>query len=251
MDTLAAYHQLQAQAIFSRADVEPFVKARRTAYALIEKLIEEGLAVKIRKNLYTAVDSKTGQLMANPYQIACSVTDSAYLCRSSALKYHGLVEGSDNQIMIASETRFHNFEFNNIQYNYIISLISEGVISSGRHLGVRVTDRERTIVDYIKDFDKISSLFDLLECLETMEYLDEAKLWTYLSAYDVQFLYQKVGFLASTRQTGLNLSGDFIDSCRGKVRNSIRYLTEKAKKSASHNVEWGLMVPRYLLDHSR
>ncbi len=57
--------------------------------------------------------------------------------------------------------------------------------------GVRITDLERTVIDSIRDFNKIGGFEELLNCLESVHYLDETKLKRYLDIYNTQGLYQK------------------------------------------------------------
>ena len=58
-----------------------------------------------------------------------------------------------------------------------------------------MTDLERTVIDSIKDFEKIGGFEELMNCLSLAHYLDEAKFRAYLDAYRVQVLYQREVYL--------------------------------------------------------
>jgi predicted transcriptional regulator of viral defense system len=73
--------------------------------------------------------------------------------------------------------------------------MKEGVVEAKNTTGVRITDLERTVVDSIRDFNKIGGLEELLHCLEDIHYLDEKKLKRYLDIYNTKGLYQRVGYL--------------------------------------------------------
>ncbi|MHB8172503.1 MAG: hypothetical protein ACYDG6_13325 [Thermincolia bacterium] len=62
-------------------------------------------------------------------------------------------------------------------------------------MGIRITDIERTMVDSIKNFDKIGGLEELLSCKEMLAFLDNQKLLLYLSLYDLRVLYQRCGYI--------------------------------------------------------
>jgi hypothetical protein len=61
--------------------------------------------------------------------------------------------------------------------------MQEGIIEAKNTTGVRVTDIERTVIESIRDYNKIGGFEELLNCLEGIHYLDEAKLLRYLDIY--------------------------------------------------------------------
>ena len=61
--------------------------------------------------------------------------------------------------------------------------------------GVRVTDKERTIADSIKDLNLIAGLEEVISCVVPVNSIDETKMLTYLAGYDSAFLYQKTGLI--------------------------------------------------------
>ena len=48
-----------------------------------------------------------------------------------------------------------------------------GVVEARNITGVRITDLERTVIDSIRDFEKIGGFEEFLNCLEGVHYLDE------------------------------------------------------------------------------
>ena len=61
--------------------------------------------------------------------------------------------------------RFHDFEFDGYTYHYVKEQMKEGIVSPEFSGGVRVTDKERTIVDSIKDINLIAGLEEVLSCV--------------------------------------------------------------------------------------
>jgi len=218
-------------------------RKQKTASSLVFRLLKKGLVKKIRNNLYTCINVADGQPVATKYHVACAINDSAYLSHHSAFEYMGISNQVYYEIYVSSLKRFNNFEFNGITYKYISSKISTGVIQPKNTQGIRVTTLERTVVDSIKDFEKIGGLEELLNCIESIPYLDENELIKYLDAYNLQFLYQKTGFLLEHYKNQFHLSDDFISYCKNKIGKSTRYLT---KNSTKYLNEWKLVVPEYL-----
>nr|WP_245250869.1 type IV toxin-antitoxin system AbiEi family antitoxin [Youngiibacter multivorans] len=210
--------------------------------------MKKDLVRKIRKNIYSAVNLATGQLVATRFQIACAITDTAYISHHSAFEYYGLANQVFYEVYVSSKTKFNHFEYAHVTYRYVASRMSEGVIEAKNTTGVRITDLERTVVDSIRDFNKIGGFEELLNYLEGVHYLDEKKLIGYLDIYDTQGLYQRVGYLLDNYRKEMQLSSEFIEYCKSKIGKSRRYLVNELKDNSSYNNEWELMVPEGLFE---
>lgn len=240
---MVGYAELAKLNTFTMDDVFKLVGNKKTASSLVLRLSKKGLVKKIRNNLYTCINIADGQPVASKYQIACAVNNSAYLSHHSAFEYMGISNQVFYEIYVSSEKRFDDFEFNGITYRYISSKMSVGVIKPKNTQGIRVTSLERTVVDSIKDFEKIGGLEELLNCIEATPYLKEDELIKCLDEYNLQFLYQKTGFILNNYKSQFQLSDEFISYCKNKMGKSTRYLT---KDSTKYLKEWRLVVPEYL-----
>ena len=108
--------------------------------------------------------------------------------------------------------------------------------------GVRVTDKERTVIDSIKDLDKIAGLEEVIDNIQAVSVLREKRMLAYLECYDNQFLYQKVGFILKSQQERLGLSNEFFQICKDRIGHSKRYLT-KDYREGKYDTIWRLVVP--------
>lgn len=136
------------------------------------------------------------------------------------------------------------FEYEGITYMYISSRLPEGIAS---RQGVRVTDLERTAIDYIGDFERIGGLEELLRSLEMITFLSEEKLLRYLELSNKAVLYQKAGYILEHFRYSLKLSDDFFRVCHQCKGKSKRYFTKPAGQSRMmYNGRWELMVPENL-----
>jgi predicted transcriptional regulator of viral defense system len=238
-----AYTELAKYPVFSIADVKKLTGNEKTAYSQLDRLMKKGLVKKIRKNIYSPINPTTGQIVATCYQIACVITDTAYISHHSAFEYYGLANQIFYEVYVSSETKFNHFEFDHVTYKYVASRMKEGILEAKNTTGVRITDLERTVVDSIRDFNKIGGFEELLNCLEGIQYLDKTMVKQYLDIYNIQGLYQKVGYILEYYRKEMQLSKDFIDYCKGKIGRSIRYLVSETNGDSYYNNEWGLMVP--------
>lgn len=237
---MVGYAELSKMNTFSMADVSNLVGNKKTASSLILRLSKKGLVKRIKNNLYTCVNVADGSVIASRYHISCAINDTAYLSHHSAFEYVGLTNQVFYEMYVSSSIRFTDFEFEGITYKYVASKLDDGVIAPKNTQGIRVTSIERTIVDSIKDYEKIGGLEELLNCISSVPYLDEKQLIVFLDAYNMQFLYQKTGFILEHYKNELQISDQFIYYCKSKTGKSSRYLT---KGSGTYCNEWRLVVP--------
>ncbi len=239
------YFELQKTPVFSMDDVNLMYGNIETARSAVKRLLAKGLVEKIRNNMYTCISGETESPIANRYQIACAITPTAYVSHHTAAEYYGIHDQVFYEVYVSSQTRFNDFEFDGYTYRYIPSKCTEGIENVKYSGGVRITDRERTLIDNIKDLEKIAGIEEVLAIIEKMSDLNEDKLLQYLACYQNQFLYQKTGFLLKHYQQQCGVSNRFFQMCVEKKGLSKRYLTKECI-NGEYNVEWGLVVPKNL-----
>jgi Predicted transcriptional regulator len=236
------HFELSKKPTFSREDLEKYYNGIEGMRSAIRYLLEDGLVMKIRNNLYTCISGETGSAIANHYQIACALTPTAYISHHTAMEYYGVGDQIFYEVYVSSSTRFREFSFEGYSYKYISSKCDIGIIEAPYSAGVRVTDRERTVIDSIKDIGKIAGIEEVVANISSLSRLNTTKLLEYLKYYQNQFLYQKVGFLLENYQEKLGLSDSFFEICKEKTGKSKRYLAKEAA-GGKYNGKWKLIVP--------
>lgn len=236
------YFELLKYPVFTVQHVNQYYDNIESARSAIKRLIKGGLVAKIRNNLYTCISGETDAPLANRYQIASAITPTSYLSHHSAMEYYGISDQIFYEVYVSSDTAFRNFEFDGYTFCYICSKCSAGIEAVKYSGGVRVTDKERAVVDSIKDLDKIAGVEEVIDNIQAVSVLREKRMLAYLECFNNQFLYQKVGFLLTDQQERLGLSDDFFRICRDKTGRSKRYLTKDCKEG-KYDAAWGLVVP--------
>jgi predicted transcriptional regulator of viral defense system len=188
---------------------------------------------------------ETKQPIPNRYAIASHISDGAYVSHHSAFEIHGVANQVYYEVYAAAEKRFSEFEFDGVTYRRVTPSIASGVAELQG--GIRATDIERTVLDSIRDFEKIGGLEETLKCIELIPRLDEDKLLAYLSEYGNGYLYQRTGYLLSQSAAMLELSDGFFPACRSKIPSAKRYLY-RGLQAEPHTLsrEWLLFTPETL-----
>ena len=239
------YYELLQFPVFSMREVNTLYSSERTARTALGKLVKEGMVLKIRNSLYTCVSGENGGPVANRFQIASAIHPSAYVSHHSAFEYYGISDQVFYDVYVSSEMRFHDFVFDGYTYHFVKSQMQQGVTSPQFGGGVKVTDKERTILDSVKDMNLIAGLEETITCISSVADVDEAKLLDYLEIYGNPFLYQKMGFIASQYRNELNISDEFINICKQRKGGSKRYLVNDISEPA-YTRDWSLVYPKHI-----
>ena len=239
------YYELLQFPVFSMREVNTLYSSERTARTALGKLVKEGMVLKIRNSLYTCVSGENGGPVANRFQIASAIHPSAYVSHHSAFEYYGISDQVFYDVYVSSEMRFHDFVFDGYTYHFVKSKMQQGVTTPQFGGGVKVTDKERTILDSIKDMNLIAGLEETITCISSVADVDEAKLLDYLEIYGDPFLYQKMGFIASQYRNELNISDEFINICKQRKGSSKRYLVNDISEPA-YARDWSLVYPKHI-----
>lgn len=241
------YKEMAKHPVFSIADVNQYYNNVGSARSAVKRMMQYAKALKIRNDMYTCISMEHDGPIANRFQIASAISESSYISHHTAMEYYGISDQVYNEVYVSSETRFQDFEFDGYTYRFIKSRLTKGIDSPSFSGGIKVTDKERTIADCLKDMDKIAGPEEVLANISSMSYIDEKKLLEYLSLYDNQFLYQKAGFLLWDYRESLGLTDTFFDICREHIGKSKRYLT-KDDPQVKYIAEWRLVVPVNILN---
>ena len=79
---------------------------------------------------------------------------------------------------------------------------------------MRITSVEQTVVDSIRDFEKIAGLEEVIRCMMLVPGLNEQKVLTCLAQNDNGFLYQKCGYIFEELKEEFHFRLNFLQSVR-------------------------------------
>ncbi|MCR5089392.1 MAG: hypothetical protein K6C08_07780 [Oscillospiraceae bacterium] len=241
------YFELLKFPVFTIDDLKQYYTNPESARTAIKRLTAKGMATKIRRNLYTCISGETSAPVANRFQIASALTPTAYVSHHTAMEYYGITDQVFYEVYVASETEFQGFSFDGYTYRFVRSRLADGVEKAPFSGGIHITDRERTVLDSIKDMDKIAGAEEVFSNIQSIKRLSEEKLICYLDRYENQFLYQKTGYILSHMQNNFGLTDAFFTLCKEKAGKSTRYLSNEYKKG-TFDAEWNLVIPAYLFE---
>ena len=108
------YFKLLKMPVFNVEDVNKYYNNMDSARSAIKRLMKEKMVVKIRNNMYTCVSGETGLPVADRFQIACSITPTAYISHHTAMEYYGITDQVFYEVYVSSETFFRDLNLMDI-----------------------------------------------------------------------------------------------------------------------------------------
>ena len=244
------YEQLLKLEAFKLSEVEQLTGSVDAAKQLLIRYVEKGFVKKVKRNLYYCVNLENRNSTANRFIVGSNINPTAYLSYHSALEYHGLAHQTFYEVYVASDKVFRNFEFENITYKYVSCPFYNGVVVPESNSKIRVTNVERTFIDCIKNIDLAGGTEELFQCLDSFLTLNNDRLLEYLELYDIQFLYQKAGYIFERYKIDFGIKDELIDACQQKVGEGIRYFDEDARAGNGVLVKkWNLIIPKNIANN--
>ena len=239
------YKKLLEMGCFTRDEVIELTGNSSAANSLIYDYLNKGYIQRVKHNLYVTISLEDDCPVYNRYQIGSKLFDDAYITHHSAFEVYGIYNQVYYDCYIATKHKFNDFEFDGIYYRRVDPSNNNHVETKNR---IRYSSLEKTIIDCIKDCNKISDVEELVKCILMVNNLDETKMIEILGEYDNKFLYQKCGYIFDSLKEHIQLSEHFFDVCKSNIAKTKRYF-DKDVKCDTFNKKWNLYVPKYFSEY--
>lgn len=233
------YEKLLEAGCFSREELTRLVGSPAAAKMVIYEYQKKGYIERVKRDFYVVISMETKQPILSRYQIGANLFPDACISHHSAFEVYGYGNQVFYECYVATNTCFPDFEYNGVVYHRV-ERKSDIEVVQGKKL--KVTSIEQTVVDSIRDFEKIAGLEEVLRCLMLIPGLKEEKVLDCLKRNGNGFLYQKCGYLFEGLQKELGFSASFFEECEKHCSGAKRYLI-KGKREAVFNHRWKLYTP--------
>lgn len=233
------YQKLLEKGCFSREELAELVGTPAAAKMVIYEYQKKGLIERVKRDLYVVISLETRQPLLSRYQIGSSLFSDACISHHSAFEVFGYGNQVFYECYVATDSRFADFEYNGVTYHRVERKSGTEVIHQGN---VCVTSIEQTVVDSIRDFEKIAGLEEVVRCLMLIPGLNEERTLAALKRNGNGFLYQKCGYLFEQLKDEFRFSDGFFEECKKHSSQAKRYLMKDAGKTIFQE-EWRLYAP--------
>lgn len=234
------YEDLLAKGCFSREQLIEIVRTPSAANQVIYEYQKKGLIEKVKRDFYVVISLETKQPVLSRYQIGSNLFSDACITHHSAFEVFGYGSQVFYECFVATDKRFSDFEYDGVVYRRMERKPDIEVINQGN---IWVTSVEQTVVDSIRDFEKIAGLEEVMRCMMLLPGLNEEKVLECLARNKNGFLYQKCGYLFKELEEEFHFSSHFFEECEKYSSNAKRYLMKESKDNVFHK-RWKLYAPQ-------
>lgn len=233
------YGRLLEKGCFSREELIELVGTPAAAKMVIYEYQKKGFIERVKRDFYVVISMETKQPILSRYQIGANLFPDACISHHSAFEVHGYGSQVFYECYVATNSRFADFEYNGVNYHRVERKPNIEITRQGK---VRVTAIEQTVVDSIRDFEKIAGLEEVVRCLVLVPGLKEEKVLACLKRNENGFLYQKCGYLFEQLKNEFAFSEKFFEECQKYSSGAKRYLLKDAGGNVFHE-RWKLYAP--------
>lgn len=236
---LKYYEKLLEIGCFSREDLISLVGTPAAATSIIYDYQKKGYIERVRRNLYVTISIETKQPVLSRYQIGSNIFPDACISHHSSFEVYGYGSQVFYDCYVATSNRFIDFEYNGINYHRVDRKPNLDIVQIGN---IKVTSIEQTVVDSIRDFEKIAGLEEVIRCIMLVPELKEEKILDCLKKNRNGFLFQKCAYIFEELQEEIGFSDTFFDECQKYCSDAKKYLM-KEEKDMVYNEKWRLYTP--------
>jgi predicted transcriptional regulator of viral defense system len=208
-------------------------KLKTTGNTLRKRLSElssRGYILPIRQGLYRI--SKIGERAdfdkSPPFAVASKITPYCYVGFHSALQLHAREEPKESEtIYVVSPTKFNSFKFEGIHYFWCQSPEPHGLETyllkqSNIEFIVLSSNFEKSLVDCLKKPAHCPPFYELMRlCRKSASLPDLEKILKYASDYNVQALFNRLGFLFEKNTTCWEIQEDFFKVVENRMSRKL------------------------------
>ncbi len=236
------YKKMLDKGCFSRKQLIEIVGTSGAANRIIYDYQAKGLIEKVKRDFYVVISLETKQPVLSRYQIGSNLFDDACITHHSAFEVYGYESQVFYECFVATDKRFSDFEYAGVVYRRVERKPDIEVIQQGN---MRITSIEQTVVDSIRDFEKIGGLEEVMRCMLLIPGLNEQKVLTCLARNANGFLYQKCGYIFEELKDEFHFSSKFFEECEAHSSDARRYLMSESQNNV-FSERWKLYVPASL-----
>ncbi|MDO9108767.1 MAG: type IV toxin-antitoxin system AbiEi family antitoxin [Coriobacteriia bacterium] len=202
------------------------------------------------RGVYVSRAGRFNQDEPDPYLVAAAISSDAVMVYHSALELHGLAHSPSRRVQFAttrptSDFVYRDFEFR--LYRPPRNLAPDDAVQSTTLVSrpggvVRVTTRERTLVDCVNHMDRSGGAEEVLRSLSALPYVDASNVLAYLRGLRSTTAIARVGWLLEQRAEDWYVSMDDLAEMRAMLARGPYYLTA-TNEAGTWVPSWRLYLP--------
>lgn len=242
---------LEDHHVFSLEEFRKELGEGRTAYNLLVRATKKGLVDRVRQGVYVSRSGRFSQEEPDPYLVATAVSSDAVMVYHSALEVHGLAHSPSRRVQYSTRKAVAPFAYRDFEYRRYAppktaetgspSIQSTTLVRRPGGV-VRVTTRERTLVDCLNRTDLAGGLEEALRSLAGVPYVDASHVLAYLRELASATAVARTGWFLEQRAQEWYVSDDALEEMRAMLGKGPYYLS-RANQAGTWVPAWRVYLP--------
>lgn len=237
------------QDIFTIREAESFWGSSQRARTVLSRLESKGWLERLERGTYLLVPLEAGvdrEWSADPLAVGSFLAPTGGAAYWTAVRHWGwTTQLPRTQFFITSRRRAESHPvILGVQYRFI-TLGADRVFGIAEEraggLAIRVTDRERTLVDILDRPDLAGGIAEVGDALKTgWQEIDPDKLTTYIERFGSGTVPKRLGYLAE--EYGLDGAAHWTARWHSMVGSGVTLLERGGPKTGRIVSRWGLQI---------
>lgn len=246
------YFSFYEKEVFRSKQVYKIIPNKKTARQILFRLKNKGFIKQIKRGLFAIVPAQMigKEFSVDKILIASQQTYPYFISHHTALEVHGAAQSYINVAYISTNKILKSFDFQDILYKIVTTRYLFGIEQVSRgNLKINVSDKERTVLDCIRNIEYSGGIEELVKSVSAFPQLDYKKLLKYLGLFNEKSLLHRTGFIFDSLKDEMNVPQDFLIKIEKNLGKRTYYLLPKTK--GVYVKEWKIIVPKNIKELMR
>jgi predicted transcriptional regulator of viral defense system len=255
---MSVHSYLEEHPVFTLDEFRSEMGTGHSAYNLLTRAVRRGLADRVMRGVYVSRAGRYSKEEPDPYLVAAATSPDAVMVYHSALELHGLAHSPSRRVQFTATRATPRFTYRGFDYRRYdlprtvspADAVKSTTLVSRPSGVVRVTTRERTLVDCVNRTDLSGGLEEVSRSLAALPYVDATKVLAYLRELASPTAVARAGWFLEQRAREWYVSEDALAEMRTMLGKGPYYLA-RSNEAGTWVPSWRLYLPENAVDIER
>jgi predicted transcriptional regulator of viral defense system len=243
------YFSFYEKEVIRNEDIYKTILNKKTARQILFRLNTKGYLKQIHRGLYAIVPAQMigKAFTADKIMLSSRLTEPYFISHHTALEIHGVSQSFLNVSYVSTNKILKPFDFQDILYKFVNTKYMFGVeqVLRGSYK-ISVSDRERTILDCIRNIDYAGGFEELAKSISAFPAINYNNMLKYMALFNENSLYHRTGFIFYLLKGELNVPADFLEAIKERLSARAYYLIPGRR--GTYFKEWNIIAPKNVME---
>ena len=255
---MSVHSYLEEHPVFTLDEFRNEMGTGHSAYNLLTRAVRRGLADRVMRGVYASRAGRFAKEEPDPYLVAAATSPHAVMVYHSALELHGLAHSPSRRVQFTTTRATPRFKYRDFEFRRYdlprgvdpADAVKSTMLVSRPGGVVRVTTRERTLVDCVSRADLSGGPEEVFRSLAPLPDGDATNVLADLKELASPTAVARTGWLLEQRAREWYVSQDALEEMRSMLGKGPYYLA-RSNEAGTWVPSWRLYLPENAADLER